>query len=425
MHEEPNCYDTNPEVKHDLKTYRLWAEEAWLYSCNEMGQSDMYYRGFVDGFVDYVFAGGAGNPPVVPPCFFWRQSAKPLDSDLDEWNNGFRHGAHVAMEGGYRDQVVVPVCGASPNAGRQNFSGRCTPSPKASPTAAEQWDSGDALPLSPIQENAQQIRPEAKTHNTAEDSLQWADTSTSAEDIREDETLVDEERWHTESENGLAPHSNEDVAPDLESGNLQIGNPGSPPTPSSEKELPPLQDNDTQDESFRPQQPEPTLEDIDLDDLFSRDSQNSTDVHRASFQSPEVSSNKGTSRSGEYDHWSYGDIVKASQSSETIAIPAGDNMSRHESLVNESTILRTSNHNKQSFSTIRFAPDSPTEDPDGGASPLGNSSDYLGDKLEDQSSTIRWRISDWRRRFKTDDFDSANEGRATLDAWNERYGGSQ
>lgn len=77
-----------------------------------------YELGFMDGFTDYIFAGGTGNPPPVPPRQYWKLRYQTPAGHLavQDWYAGFRHGSMEAMAGGYREFVTVPpsVAGLSP-----------------------------------------------------------------------------------------------------------------------------------------------------------------------------------------------------------------------------------------------------------------------------------------------------------------------
>jgi hypothetical protein len=87
------------------------AEEAWDALGLRKTASKDYHDGFVEGFVDYLDAGGNGEPPVAPPFRYrltfyknpWGQEATA------DWFAGFRHGAAVARRSGLRAQVVVPL----------------------------------------------------------------------------------------------------------------------------------------------------------------------------------------------------------------------------------------------------------------------------------------------------------------------------
>jgi hypothetical protein len=90
------------------------AEEAWshfLAAMPDCNCSEHFADGFKTGFADYLYAGGNGEPPVVPPRPYWKpQYESPQGQQLvQDWFRGFRHGAAVAKESGYRESVLVPA----------------------------------------------------------------------------------------------------------------------------------------------------------------------------------------------------------------------------------------------------------------------------------------------------------------------------
>lgn len=109
---EPAAYCWKHDRCRSVELYRQWADQAWReesQSCREMrGQKD-YVMGFRDGFVDYVYAGGNGEPPPVPPRQFWNVGLRSPDGKqrVNQWFEGYRHGAQVARAGGYRDLATV------------------------------------------------------------------------------------------------------------------------------------------------------------------------------------------------------------------------------------------------------------------------------------------------------------------------------
>jgi hypothetical protein len=61
-----------------------------------------YKAGFKAGYVDYLDAGGSGEPPGVPP-YRYRLSCyqNPAGQQaIRDWYTGFRHGADVARSSG-------------------------------------------------------------------------------------------------------------------------------------------------------------------------------------------------------------------------------------------------------------------------------------------------------------------------------------
>lgn len=111
-----NLYEAPIDARDDCMErarYRHMGEKAWEEICRaNPGQYSVHYgRGFVDGFADFLFAGGTGEPPVVPP---WRYRKSVYETPegyqaVEDWFAGFRHGAGVAQASGLRNLVLVPV----------------------------------------------------------------------------------------------------------------------------------------------------------------------------------------------------------------------------------------------------------------------------------------------------------------------------
>src|SRR5690606_16234644 len=76
--------------------------------CPDGAASIYYVRGFIDGFSEYVYAGGLEPPPAPPPTFWnlpWRTPSG--HEAAADWFAGYRHGARAAHNGGYRDLGIV------------------------------------------------------------------------------------------------------------------------------------------------------------------------------------------------------------------------------------------------------------------------------------------------------------------------------
>ena len=90
---------------HDrLRVFRATAEQAWL----KVVAADPtrpypadFVDGFEDGFVDYLDAGGPGDPPAVPPWRYRRRKYETLEGRqaILAWQAGFRYGAAVGIPG--------------------------------------------------------------------------------------------------------------------------------------------------------------------------------------------------------------------------------------------------------------------------------------------------------------------------------------
>jgi hypothetical protein len=98
---------------------RHLAEEAWGHFQGALGDcqySDDFADGFKTGFADYLYAGGNGDPPVVPPRVYWRPTyATPQgQAMMQDWFRGYRHGTAVAKESGYREADLVPASAVLP-----------------------------------------------------------------------------------------------------------------------------------------------------------------------------------------------------------------------------------------------------------------------------------------------------------------------
>ena len=117
--DEPATFSWKTDRRQSVKVYRSWADQAWRQQCSAgCGQSASggyqsraYVAGFKDGFVDFVFAGGSGEPPPLPPRRYWNVGARNPrgHAGAADWFAGFRHGAQVARDEGYRDRAIVPA----------------------------------------------------------------------------------------------------------------------------------------------------------------------------------------------------------------------------------------------------------------------------------------------------------------------------
>ncbi len=92
-------------ARREATVYRGWALEALECQYEAGDVSKHYADGFVSGFVDHVFAGGRGKPPLIAPLPF--RGPGPAGRERNhEWREGFREGAEVAIRGGYVEQAL-------------------------------------------------------------------------------------------------------------------------------------------------------------------------------------------------------------------------------------------------------------------------------------------------------------------------------
>lgn len=116
-----NLYEAPVDTRDDClerMRYRHLGEKAWQDICAQNpGQYSVHYgRGFVDGFADFLYAGGTGEPPMVPP---WRYRKAVYETPegfqaIEDWFAGFRHGAGAAQASGLRNFVLVPLSQVPP-----------------------------------------------------------------------------------------------------------------------------------------------------------------------------------------------------------------------------------------------------------------------------------------------------------------------
>ncbi len=108
---EPKLFNWKVDQVASRELYAKWAERAWQESgiASAPCHSPNYSWGFREGFVEYVYAGGNGEPPAAPPRALWKAGWRTRSGKqaADAWFAGYRHGAMVAHEGGFRDQAVL------------------------------------------------------------------------------------------------------------------------------------------------------------------------------------------------------------------------------------------------------------------------------------------------------------------------------
>ncbi len=92
---------------------REWAEAAWQQICAAGAGtffSQDYAHGFKDGFAEYLFRGGDGEPPLVAPLRYRdaRYQNEAGYRAVQDWFAGYRHGAAMARDSGARRWIVGP-----------------------------------------------------------------------------------------------------------------------------------------------------------------------------------------------------------------------------------------------------------------------------------------------------------------------------
>jgi hypothetical protein len=76
--DQPKQFFWERDRKESRALYLAWAEEGWA---SEVGrgacgsESPDYAWGFREGFADFVYGGGSGEPPAVPPRPYWNDGS--------------------------------------------------------------------------------------------------------------------------------------------------------------------------------------------------------------------------------------------------------------------------------------------------------------------------------------------------------------
>jgi hypothetical protein len=125
---------------------KLWAEQHRQNPDQPYPQD--FAKGFVEGFVDYLDAGGSGEPPRAAPFRYRLLKYKNPEGvqAAQAWFAGFRYGASVAEASGWRDAILVPLSGPISPATRSSL-------PSATPTtgtASETPANPSRLPTLPL-----------------------------------------------------------------------------------------------------------------------------------------------------------------------------------------------------------------------------------------------------------------------------------
>jgi len=105
-------------LDHNLfvKMTKKRAHEAWAEIVAAQPDpcfSRYHASGFEAGFMDYVEAGGDGEPHSIPPFLYrqaWLQDGRG-PSAIEDYYAGFRHGSAVARTTGLREQYLIPLPG--------------------------------------------------------------------------------------------------------------------------------------------------------------------------------------------------------------------------------------------------------------------------------------------------------------------------
>src|SRR5262249_47332458 len=84
------------ELHRENARNRQWAEATWqqVYASGPWPRTEDYACGFKDGYAEYLFRGGDGEPPLVAPLRYRsvRYQTPAGYQAAEEWFAGYRHG---------------------------------------------------------------------------------------------------------------------------------------------------------------------------------------------------------------------------------------------------------------------------------------------------------------------------------------------
>src|SRR5207245_1660358 len=92
---------------------RRLAKSAWDEHCATnptVAYAADYKAGFEAGYIDFLNAGGSGEPPAVAPKRYWtkRNESPAGQQSAWDWFAGFQDGAAAARASGQRQFIIVP-----------------------------------------------------------------------------------------------------------------------------------------------------------------------------------------------------------------------------------------------------------------------------------------------------------------------------
>jgi hypothetical protein len=87
-----------------------WASEAWREESSRQSFSIHHAEGFKEGYAHYLYEGGTGEPPLLPPPRYrgLRYQSGEGYQAVQEWFAGYRHGSSMAQKSGLRVWITGP-----------------------------------------------------------------------------------------------------------------------------------------------------------------------------------------------------------------------------------------------------------------------------------------------------------------------------
>ena len=110
-HVEPHYFEYIQNDRVAQREARLLAEQAWAESPNVGTASPDFENGYHEGFADYLYRGGSGEPPIIPPRGYWHLRFQNHfgKTKTNDWYEGFRAGVADCKARGLRDMWLIPT----------------------------------------------------------------------------------------------------------------------------------------------------------------------------------------------------------------------------------------------------------------------------------------------------------------------------
>lgn len=98
---------TTDEIRESHRN-RRWANEAWSRVPQNEAYSEHHEEGFKDGFTEYLYRGGNGEPPLMAPARYRGIRYQTVEGHqaVQDWFAGYRHGSAAAHSSGLRQLIV-------------------------------------------------------------------------------------------------------------------------------------------------------------------------------------------------------------------------------------------------------------------------------------------------------------------------------
>lgn len=198
---QPKMYCEKRDKKVSMATYRALADQVWAESgfvCPDDLHGTDFAWGFREGFAEYVYAGGTGEPPATPPRVYWQADYRTEFGAVavKSWFEGYRRGVEAARLGGYRDAVTLRLsaslldcdeCGCPERA--KTGACNCCPYPIAKPLDAADIAPALQSPGEVVEIEAEPLGPTPATEEAEPDQFETPPLEQLPDSIEQPELL--------------------------------------------------------------------------------------------------------------------------------------------------------------------------------------------------------------------------------------------